>query len=135
MNVEDYKKSLEIKNKKPNKMRNTVCYVDGIKFQSTKEGDYYKTLKFRKQANQIKDFKWQVKYEFIFTYSNEMNTNSYKQIIKYFADFVVENNDGTIEVIDVKAFDKRSGKFRTTPEFNKKKKLMKKLYNIDIKIV
>lgn len=58
-------------------------------------------------------------------------------ICKYIADFVITFTDGTIEVHDFKN-PYLLGKGKATPAgaiFQYKKKLMKALYNIDIKII
>lgn len=109
------------------KYKNKKCELDGFKFDSLKERDYYSILKLLKQRGQIIDFDLQPKFEYIITYSTSYNNNIMIQKAKYIADFRVFHNDGTITVEDVKGFE--------TAIFKRKKKIIKKLYGIDIKII
>ena len=65
--------------------------IDGVKFDSRKEADFYCELKIKLQAKQIKGFCRQAQ----FVLAND---------ISYKADFIVFNNDGTTDIIDVKGF-------------------------------
>lgn len=100
-----------------NKYRNIKTVVDGITFDSKAESAYYGMLKLRKMAKDIDDFKMQVPFK--------LGVNG-QLICTYVADFVTTKGE-TIEVIDVKGF--------VTPEFKLKQKLMKALFDIEIKIV
>ena len=75
------------------------------------------------KAGEIVSFEHQVPYVF------ELDG---KKMFKYIADFVITYPDGSVRVEDVKAFDKRSGKFLTTPLFNLKKKLIQQQHKIEI---
>lgn len=86
--------------------------VDGQTFDSKKEADYYCNLKLRLQGGDIKGFCLQP----IFILEPGL---------KYKADFIVFNNDGTSEVIDVKGFK--------TKEYITKKKVFEDKYNLKIK--
>lgn len=103
------------------KYGNIEVVIDGIWFQSTKEGEYYKTLKILQAAGQILEFKRQATYK--------LSVNGVL-ICKYVADFVVYWPNGTIEVIDVKG--EHTAKL---PVFRMKRALMKAILNIDVKIV
>lgn len=97
------------------KYGNKWCIIDGIKFQSIKEGGYYQFLKSEKQQKKIKDFKRQV------TFRIEINGIL---VCRYIADFVVTYNDGSKKVIDVKGFK--------TDVYKLKKSLMFAVHNIKI---
>lgn len=88
------------KTKKKSKYSNIKTVVDGIKFDSKKEADYYCQLKLLKRAGEIKDFGLQQRYELQPTFKKNGTTH---KSITYVADFVVVKNDGTTDVIDVKA--------------------------------
>lgn len=98
------KKTPEVKSvkkvKKKSKYNNIKTEVDGIKFDSRKEADYYRQLKLLKRAGEIRDFGLQPRYELQPTFEKDGTT---RRSITYVADFVVVNNDGTTDVIDVKA--------------------------------
>jgi hypothetical protein len=124
MNVEDYKKL--VKKTKSSKFSNIKSEIDGYKFDSKKESEFYGSLKIKKQAGLIKDFKMQVPYEII--------VNNIR-IANYFLDFLVENNDGTIEYIDIKGKDKKTNKFIKTGVFALKKRLVEAIYGIKISMI
>ena len=84
---------------KKSKYKNEKTIVDGIQFDSIKEAEYYCKLKILKQAGEIKNFGLQPKYELQPGF--EKNGVKY-QPITYVADFVIVNNDGTTDVVDVK---------------------------------
>ena len=102
-----------IKIKKP-KYNNHKVEVDGIKFDSQKEADYYCELKLKLQAKEIKGFCRQA--EFVLAPN-----------LRYKADFVVFNNDGTAEIIDVKGFK--------TQVYKDKKKVFEDKFNLKIEEV
>lgn len=85
--------------------------IDGIKFDSKKEADYYSKLKLRLAAKDIKGFCRQP--EFILAPS-----------LRYKADFIVFNNDGTSEIIDVKGMQ--------TQVYKDKKKVFEDKFNLKI---
>ena len=84
--LEEYKQ-LQQKGKSKYKAKKTS--VDGHSFDSLKEADYYEELKLLLKAGEIKGFCIQP------TFILAPN-------LKYKADFIVFNNDGTSEIIDVK---------------------------------
>lgn len=85
--------------------------IDGIRFHSKVEGDYYIYLKSMKDRGLIKDFELQPKFELIpkFEKHGEKHRST-----SYVADFRVFFNDGTTEIIDIKGM--------LTPEFKLKYK-------------
>lgn len=85
--------------------------VDGIKFDSKKEADYYSELKLRLIAKDIKGFCRQP--EFILAPN-----------LRYKADFIIFNNDGTSEIIDVKGMQ--------TQVYKDKKKVFEDKFDLKI---
>ena len=86
--------------------------IDGQTFDSKKEAEYYSELKIRLQGGDIKGFCLQP----VFILAPGL---------KYKADFVVFNNDGTTEIIDTKGFK--------TKEYIAKKKVFEDKFNLKIK--
>ena len=99
------------------KYGNKKCYVDGYKFDSKMECDYYYRLKVLKDKGEILDFK--VHPKFVVQESFKFKGKNIQQIT-YTPDFQVIKNDGTIDYIDIKGDIK-------TAEFRIKEKLFKKL--------
>lgn len=97
------------------KYRNIKTEIDGIKFDSKKEANYYKKLCLLKQSGEVTDFQMQVKYYFEL---NGVKLGFYK------ADFVVEWKSGKKQVVDVKGMK--------TPIYNLKAKMMKAFHSIEI---
>ncbi len=91
--------------------------VDGIKFDSTTESQFYEYLK-ELGLKLFEDFEMQVEYELIKRF--KFNEKSIRPT-KYYSDFTL--TDGT--VIDVKGHI-------ITPVFKLKNKLMKLVYNKEI---
>lgn len=85
--------------------------IDGIKFDSQKEADYYSELKLRLAAKDIKGFCRQA--EFVLAPN-----------LRYKADFIVFNNDGTSEILDVKGMQ--------TQVYKDKKKVFEDKFNLKI---
>lgn len=108
-----------------NKYNNQKTIVDGIEFDSKKEADYYIHLKLLKKAGEIKDIGLQQR--FVLQPGFEKNGVKY-QPITYIADFVITNNDGTTEAIDVKGVE--------TQVFKIKQKLFEYMYpDLSLKVV
>ncbi len=82
------------------KYGNKKVTVDGITFDSKDESIYYLLLKSQKEADLIKDFEIQPKYELIpkFEYQGKK-----RQAITYTPDFNVIHHDNSITAIDVKS--------------------------------
>lgn len=117
---------IEVEVPKRGKYGNVRIEIDGIKFDSTKEGERYKVLRLLEKRGIIQNLRCHVKYLLI--------TNiDVKYTFSYECDFAYTENG--VEVIeDVKPYDKVKG-YLLTPLFKKKKKLMRCIYGIEIKIV
>ena len=111
--LEEYKKYME-NNKKPKKSKYgaTKISVDGQTFDSKKEAEYYSELKLKLRAGAVKGFCLQP----IFILAPDL---------KYKADFIIFNEDGTYEIIDVKGFK--------TKEYITKKKVFEDKFDLKIK--
>ena len=109
-NIEDYKAYQEGKKRK-SKYRANKTSVDGHTFDSQKEAEYYSELKIRLKANDIKGFCLQP----VFMLAPGL---------KYKPDFIVFNNNGDVEIIDVKGVK--------TKEYIAKKKMFEDKYNLKI---
>lgn len=96
--LKEYRK-LKESPKKRSKYRNVRTEYDGIVFDSKSEAEYYKALKLRLEAKEIKSFRLQPKY--LLQEGFEKNGKKYSPIY-YIADFEITHNDGSIEVVDVK---------------------------------
>lgn len=118
LNPELFQKQEEISKKSPkvSKYRNKKTEVGGIVFDSAKEATRYKELLLLLKAGQIGHLELQVPFEL-----NEGGTHS----LKYVADFVyIDARTGQKIVEDTKG--------HRTKEYIKKRRLMKKIYGIDI---
>lgn len=109
--LQEYKQ-LQQKGKSKYKAKKTS--IDGHSFDSLKEANYYEELKLRLRTEEIKGFCIQP------TFILAPN-------LKYKADFIVFNNDGTSEIIDVKGMK--------TKEYIVKKKVFEDKFNLKIKEV
>ena len=103
-----------------NKYRNKKITIDGIEFDSKKEGYRYKELRLLERAGLIKDLKLQVKFEL--QPSFKLNGKTIRAI-NYIADFTYIK-DGKVVVVDTKGF--------RTKEYLLKKKLFQYKYGMDI---
>lgn len=115
--------------RRKNKYNAKVTEVDGIVFASKAEAAYYNQLTRRKKAGEIKDFEMQVKFTLMDRFYHPTKTRksgepSVVGAITYTPDFIVEENDGSKHVIDVKG--------HRTPIFNLKAKLFMKQYGVPI---
>lgn len=99
---DDENKEDKSKKKKKSKYNNEKVTIDGIVFDSIKEGTYYIWLKDRKKRNEILDFELQPK--FVLLPAFEKDGKKYRAIT-YKADFKIINKDGTIEIVDTKGFE------------------------------
>jgi hypothetical protein len=113
MNLQDYKK-LTKPSAKRSKYNAKRVIIDGIKFDSTWEGQRYSELKILERSGEITDLKLQVPFKL------ELDSVN---ISGYIADFTY-HKDGKYIVEDAKGF--------LTKEYKIKKKLMLVLYKIDI---
>ena len=132
MNVDDFKKKFSLKDgkvvkkTKSSKFNNVKVEIDGHTFDSIKEAEFYGSLKIKKKAGLIKDFKIQVQYDI-------MVNNIH--IAYYYLDFLIENNDGSFEYIDIKGKDSKTKKFIKTGVFALKKRLVEAIYGIKISMI
>lgn len=123
------------------KYKNKKVTIDGIEFDSKKEGDYYLYLKQLQDTGVISNLRMQVSYEIIpavwgeKTVQLKTKTKTVKYSIQkathYLADFVyVDCKTGTEHVVDVK------GKTAPLTEgFKLKQKLMRAVLGITVEIV
>ena len=103
------------------KYKNKKIEIDGIKFDSKKEGTRYRELKLLERSGAISELQLQVKFVLIPKQKGERECS-------YYADFVYRNNKtGEVVVEDVKA----SPKYQTDV-YKIKKKLMLYVHNIRI---
>lgn len=103
-----------------NKYHNKKTTIDGILFDSKREGNYYTKLKLMQNAGLIWNLELQKKY--ILQASFTFNGKKIREI-SYYADFVYEDKDG-LHVVDTKGY--------RTDTYKLKKKLFIKKYGIDI---
>lgn len=116
------------------KYGNQKITIDNITFDSTGEGLRYKELKLLAKTGQITDLQLQKKF-IIVPEIREPDTVGPRGGVKkgkliqsaayYIADFVYYDKNGKLVVEDFKGFK--------TDLYKLKKKLMKYIYNIDIK--
>lgn len=86
--------------KKTSKYKAKKCIIDGIKFDSIAEGDYYCKLKNEVLVGVIKKFSLQPKFTIQRKFKHPTEGNI--RAIVYKADFMVECNNGSIYIVDVK---------------------------------
>lgn len=121
-----------------NKYHNKGTEIDGIHFSSRAEAKWYRIFKDQKGRGEIKDFRMQVPFELVPSqkapvtkFDKKGNPRTVEKVVelavKYVADFVVEENDGTQTVYDVKGFP--------TPVWGIKRKLMRYVHGIVIQEV
>lgn len=108
--LEEYQKYQKQKNNK-SKYGAKKTNIDGITFDSKKEAEFYCDLKLRATIKDISGFC--IQPVFILAPG-----------LKYKADFIIFNNDGSFEIIDVKGFK--------TKEYIAKKKVFEDKYNLKI---
>ena len=135
------------KRKHNTKLNNRSIVIDGIEFQSTKEGNRYCELKLMQRAGVISDLELQKKYELIPAQYETVETGEYykvgakkgqpktkqvcvEQSVVYIADFVYQKNGQTV-VEDVKGFCDPSS--ATYAKFVLKRKMMLWIHGIRIK--
>lgn len=97
------------------KYRNRKVVIDGIKFDSKKEGRRYCDLKLMERADVIKDLMLQVPFELVPSQKGGIRT---ERAVKYIADFVYFDNERGKWVIE-------DTKGMRTPDYVIKRKLMK----------
>ena len=110
---------------KKNKYGAVKVHAYGIKFDSKKEYQRYNELKLLVKAGEIQSFVHQVPFIYL---------HGEVKMFRYIADYVITNLDGSKRIEDVKGFDKKTQKYRTTPLFNLKKKLIEAQHRIKIEL-
>lgn len=111
--------SLDVPKKpKANKFNAKKVIIDGIKFDSTKEGNRYKELKLKETAGAILNLCLQAKFTFI---------HDGEKIGSYTADFTYNDPEGNYVVEDVK-----SPITRKKTDYRLRKKMMKAFFGIEI---
>lgn len=135
--------------KNKTKLNNRSIVVDGVEFQSVKEGNRYKELKLLEQAGKISNLELQKKYPLLPPQYEVVETGEYykagdkkgqpktKQIcleraVDYIADFVYQENGQTV-VEDVKGY--RDTSSAPYAKFVLKRKMMLYFHGIRIKEV
>lgn len=96
------------KNEGKSKYKSKWIVVDGIKFQSIMESEYYLKLKADKEKGSVRYFERQPKYIVQDKFKHPIEGNI--RAITYSADFYVEYRDGSKAVIDVKGQATAAGK-------------------------
>ena len=102
-----------------NKYRNTKVIINGIKFDSIKEGERYHELYLLQKAGEISDLRLQEEFVLQNAYRSPENGEK-KRAIKYLADFTYEVNGERI-IEDAKGVK--------TPVYQIKKKMMESAGN------
>lgn len=115
MKIEEYKR---LTKKRKSKYKNEPIEIDGHKFPSIKEANYYCDLKILKAAGIVTEFDKQVEFVLIPAYKNANGESIHA--VKYIADFIVTYKDGHTEIVDVKGF--------RTKDYKLKKKLFEYQY-------
>lgn len=105
---------------KPSKYGNKKVVIDGITFDSKKEGERYRQLKMLERAGKVSNLALQPSFELAPAVSMD---GKLKKPLRYIADFSYIEN-GKIVTEDVKGMK--------TDVYIIKKHLMKHLYGIDI---
>ncbi|WP_188066666.1 DUF1064 domain-containing protein [Brevibacillus brevis] len=91
------------------KYNNKITYVDGIKFDSKAESEYYLVLKEKLARGEIQDMRLQP----VFVLQDKCTRNGKNlQAITYKADFEVLHLDGTLEIIDIKGDETEAFKLK-----------------------
>lgn len=91
------------------KYKNKKVVVDGVKFDSKHEAEYYIYLKRLKKEGKIKDFGLQHKFELQPSFKKYGKTH---RAITYTVDFAIYHNNGDVEYVDVKGMETQQGIMR-----------------------
>ncbi len=91
------------------KYNNKKIIIDGIKFDSKDESEYYLYLKEKKENGEIKDFGLQQKFELQPKFKKD--GKSYRAIT-YTVDFAIYKWNGEVVYIDVKGYSTQQGELR-----------------------
>ena len=124
---------------KKSKYKNKTVTIDGITFDSMKEGNRYRELKLLERAGKITGLQRQVKYILIPSQFGRVpdaqRPGGTKRVClerecSYIADFVYKNSDGQLIVEDVKGY--RDPASAAYAKYVIKRKLMLERYDIQI---
>jgi len=107
------------------KYGNIKITIDNITFDSKKEAEKYSELKLLQKAGEIKEF--QVHPRFLLFKGFKKDGKKYRPIY-YIADFDVTYADDSREIIDIKPYDEKTGKYLLTRNFRDKAKMFDALY-------
>lgn len=99
--------------------------IDGIKFASKAEGDYYKHLKKLKAQGVVTWFDMQPRFTLLNAFTDDWGVEHNK--IEYIADFLVHYAEGEPKVIDIKGTE--------TPEFKLKRKWYCSMFPLELKLI
>lgn len=139
------KKKTYKKTKSEGKIAHKITMVDGIKFHSKMESEYYEYLKELKANGEVIKFELQTKFllqeKFIIVdgeiiYGSDSNFEKIKKknkaetirAIEYISDFKIWYSNGKIKTVDTKG--------QSTPDFEiKKKMLLNKYPDIDFEVL
>ncbi|NJI80445.1 DUF1064 domain-containing protein [Clostridioides difficile] len=91
------------------KYNNKKIVIDGIKFDSKDESEYYLYLKEKKENGEIKDFGLQQKFELQPKFKKD--GKNYRAIT-YTVDFAIYKWNGEVVYIDVKGYSTQQGELR-----------------------
>lgn len=118
------RKTVAGKTTSKNKYNAVKTEINGIKFDSKAEAQYYSELLLLKKAGVVKSFVMQKDFTLQEAFTRENGERI--KATRYRADFVVQYTDGHEEVVDVKGM-------KTRVYINKKKQLLEKYPNIIFK--
>ncbi|WP_289141504.1 DUF1064 domain-containing protein [uncultured Brevibacillus sp.] len=91
------------------KYNNKITHVDGIKFDSKAESEYYLVLKEKLGRGEIQDMRLQP----VYVLQDKCTRNGKNlQAITYKADFEVLHLDGSLEIIDIKGEETEAFKIK-----------------------
>ena len=121
-----------------NKYKNKKVVIDGIQFDSKKEGNHWLKLKALEEQGKITDLQRQVKFTLLpaiyetvdFTPRGKPIKRCVERAVTYTADFAYKDSDGKTCVEDTKSAITAKDKVYII-----KRKLMKYVHNITLKEV
>ncbi|MHA4169940.1 DUF1064 domain-containing protein [Bacillus cereus] len=99
--------------------------IDGIKFASKAEGDYYKYLKKLQSQGVVTRFDLQPKFTLLAGFTDDWGVKH--EPIRYIADFLVYYAEGDPKVIDIKGTE--------TPDFKLKRKWYCSKFPLELKLI
>jgi len=108
---------------KRSKEGNIQHVIDGERYGSGKEAVDAQNLRLAVKAGEYAAYFHHVRFRLL-------DDGTY-----YEADHVLINNDLTISVLDSKAFDVKTGEFRSTEKFRLKRKMFMQKYGHDIELI